>query len=197
MEQIEFIKRELAARDDLMHQMSREREEFRQQLALIREGIMNVEQTTSESSSFSSGRLSQQSLFCEVLSPAISPSKSVPVASCFQAMPDVTMPTCASMSVSLGVPVNTVKTSEPIGGFPGAEHVKNGASINSRALCEDGIEQVSGNRDTYSLNGDLDLLPKYDGAKKHSLDILGAEMLWRRRFTRIWKNVINGRTHIL
>jgi hypothetical protein len=61
MEQIEFIKRELAARDNLMHQMSREREEFRQQLALIRGEMMNVEQTTSESSSFLSRRLSQQS----------------------------------------------------------------------------------------------------------------------------------------
>jgi hypothetical protein len=68
MEQIEFIKRELAARDNLMHQMSREREEFRQQLALIRGGMMNVEQTTSESSSFPSRRLSQQSQLPEMQS---------------------------------------------------------------------------------------------------------------------------------
>jgi hypothetical protein len=145
MEQIEFIKRELAARDNLMHQMSREREEFRQQLALIRGGMMNVEQTISESSSFPSRRLSQQgqlsemqsrsssltsdlpegdiistsklsSVFPELLLTAMSASKSVPVASCIQAMPAVTVPACASMSVSLGVPVNIVNTSKQIGG---------------------------------------------------------------------------------
>jgi hypothetical protein len=166
MEQIEFIKSELAARDNLMHQMAREREEFRQQLALIRGGTMNAEQASSESRSFSSRRLSQHRLFSEMSLPAMSTSKSVPVACCFQAMPAVSVPTCASMSVSLGVPVNIVKTSEQIGGFPGAEHVRNGASIESRALCEDGMEQISGNYDTYSFDGDLNMLPKYDGVKK-------------------------------
>jgi hypothetical protein len=129
MEHIEFIKRELAARNDLMHQMSREREDFRQKLALIGGELMNGEQTSSEPSSFSSKRLSQQSLYSEMPLPAMSTSKSVSVASCFQAIPAVTVPTCASMSVSLGVPVDTVNASGQIGGVTCAGHVRNGTCI--------------------------------------------------------------------
>jgi hypothetical protein len=99
MEQFECIKRELAARDNLMHQMLKERKHFRQRLALIRGKLMNAAQTSSESTrSFSSRRLSQQSLYSEMPLPAMSVSKSVPVASCFQAMPAVIVPTHASMA---------------------------------------------------------------------------------------------------
>jgi hypothetical protein len=161
---------------------------------------MNAELTSSESSFFSSRRLSQQSrlsemqsrssslrsdlpdgdiisnsklssAFHELLLPAMSALKSVPLASCFQAMPAGTVPTCASMSVSLGVPVKVVNTSEQMGGVTSAGLVRNGTFIESAAVCGNGTEQVwnvfaSGDGETYPFDGDLDLLPKYDGAKK-------------------------------
>jgi hypothetical protein len=116
----------------------------------------------------------------------MSASNSVPVASCFQAMPAGTVPTCASMSVSLGVPVNTVNTLEQMGGVTSAGHVRNGTCIESAAVCGNGMEQVrnvfaSGNGETYSFDGDLNLLPKYDGAKKGL-----AARLWLKSMEKVW-----------